>query len=124
MGGKRLANTTFAVLPFVMIIASLGGLVSGPFLHIFNLQIPNPSISTTNSKTPTILDAPISTTSIDPSADLLTGTIIVNKNTIGGDGTFGFTGTNGLPSSFSITTTNGFGSITLNGIAEGTYGIA
>jgi len=54
------------------------------------------------------------------------GTIVVIKNTIGGDGTFTFTGTggDGLPASFSITTSGGTGSVTYTGIDTTlTYGV-
>lgn len=47
-----------------------------------------------------------------------TGSIMVTKNTIGGNGTFNFTGTLG---GFSITTAGGTGSHTVANLAPGTY---
>jgi hypothetical protein len=56
------------------------------------------------------------------------GTIVVVKNTLGGDdGTFGYTGTGGsnLPASFSITTSGGTASVTYNNIdPDNTYGVS
>ncbi|MFT3892851.1 MAG: SdrD B-like domain-containing protein [Anaerolineales bacterium] len=54
------------------------------------------------------------------------GTIIINKFTSGGDGTFGFTttGGNSFPSSFNITTVNGSGSQTFSNVAAGAYSIS
>jgi hypothetical protein len=52
-----------------------------------------------------------------------TGSLTVEKNTIGGNGTFTFTGNNGL-GAFSITTASGTGSDTFNGVTPGTYTIA
>ena len=49
------------------------------------------------------------------------GSLMVTKNTIGGDGTFNFTG---VPNGFSITTTNGTGSQTLSDLTPGAYSIS
>lgn len=51
------------------------------------------------------------------------GTIVLVKNTVGGDGTFNFTttGGDGLPASPSVTTTSGTGSHTFSNITPGTY---
>jgi len=51
-----------------------------------------------------------------------TGTLVVNKDTIGGNGTFTFTGNNGL-GAFSVTTVSGTGSKIFNNVAPGTYTI-
>lgn len=53
------------------------------------------------------------------------GSIVINKLAAGGDGTFEFvtTGGSGLPETFSITTTNGFGTQTFTDVAPGTYSI-
>ena len=51
------------------------------------------------------------------------GTLIVIKNTTGGDGTFRFTSENDLVHHFSITTQNGTGSTTLT-LPPGTYTIS
>ena len=50
------------------------------------------------------------------------GTLIVKKTTVGGDGTFTFTGTAGL-GAFSITTSGGTGTQTFAGLAPGPYAI-
>ena len=51
------------------------------------------------------------------------GTIVINKNTVGGDDTFNFTtsGTGGLPPSFQITTSGGSGSQTFTNIVPGSH---
>lgn len=46
------------------------------------------------------------------------GTLVVTKDTLGGDGTFSFTGDAGA---FSITTTGGIGSETISSLPAGTY---
>ena len=51
-----------------------------------------------------------------------TGTLVVEKDTIGGDRTFTFTSSSTL-GSFSITTASGTGSQTFNNVAPGTYTI-
>jgi hypothetical protein len=52
--------------------------------------------------------------------DTATSTLTVIKNTVGGNGTFNFTSDNGiLP--FSITTTNGTGTVILSNLEAGTY---
>jgi hypothetical protein len=48
------------------------------------------------------------------------GTLVVTKNTIGGDGTFMFTGDNGL-GNFSITTASSTGSSTFTNLTPGIY---
>jgi hypothetical protein len=52
-------------------------------------------------------------------------TITIIKNTVGGDGTFGYTttGGGGLPPSFNITTSSGTGQAVNNGINPGSYTI-
>jgi hypothetical protein len=54
------------------------------------------------------------------------GSIVVNTLAAGGDGTFEFvtTGGSGLPETFSITTVNGFGTLTFTDVASGTYSIS
>jgi len=49
-----------------------------------------------------------------------TGTLIVNKDTVGGDGTFSLTGTGGL-NTFDITTVSGAGSKEFINLAPGNY---
>ncbi len=49
-----------------------------------------------------------------------TATLTVEKDTIGGDGTFTFTGSNGI-GTFSITTASGTGSETFTNLPPGTY---
>ena len=50
------------------------------------------------------------------------GRIVINKATVGGDGTFTFTGSTGLPGSFTITTTSGAGTQTFSNLTTpGTY---
>jgi hypothetical protein len=51
-----------------------------------------------------------------------TGSLTVEKHTIGGNGTFNFTGDNGI-GSFSITTTGNFGSQTFTNLTPGTYSV-
>jgi len=51
-----------------------------------------------------------------------TGTLIVTKNTIGGNDTFDFTGDNGL-GDFSITTASSTGSETFTNLSPGTYSV-
>ena len=54
-----------------------------------------------------------------------TGTIIINKTTVGGDDNFPFTATGtGLPASFSIQTASGFNSQTFTNLAPGPYSVA
>ncbi len=62
---------------------------------------------------------------IQTGAILLPGTIIVTKNTVGGNGTFNYSTTGGsiLPASFSITTVSDTGSQTFNNINPGVYTI-
>ncbi len=51
-----------------------------------------------------------------------TGTIVINKATVGGDDTFTFTGSAGLPGNFTITTTSGAGTQTFSNLTTpGTY---
>ena len=50
-----------------------------------------------------------------------TGSLTVTKNTIGGDGTFNFTG---VGDGFSITTTSGTGSQTIDNLTPGVYSVA
>ena len=66
-------------------------------------------------------DSNIATVSItvQPPAN---GSLIVNKVAVNGNGTFTFTGNNGI-SGFSITTTSGAGSNTINNLTPGTYTI-
>jgi len=49
------------------------------------------------------------------------GNIVIVKNTVGGDGTFSFTGDLG---SFQITTSSGSGTSNFNGIVPGTYSVS
>ena len=49
--------------------------------------------------------------------------LIIVKNTIGGDGEFGFTTTGSGISPFSITTTSGSGAQSFNGISAGSYSV-
>lgn len=51
-----------------------------------------------------------------------TGTLVVEKDAIGGDGTFTFTGNNGI-GNFSITTASGTGIDTFDNMTPGTYTI-
>ncbi len=57
---------------------------------------------------------------------ILPGTIVINKNTTGADGTFNFSSTGGstVPSSFSITTSGNSGSQTFNNVLAGNYTVA
>src|SRR5438876_21765 len=50
------------------------------------------------------------------------GTIVIVKNTIGGDGTFAYTATGKGVSNFSLTTVSGTASQTFSGLAPGTNG--
>src|SRR5437773_2355462 len=62
---------------------------------------------------------------IQPSAVVPPSTIIVQKNTVGGDDTFNYTATGAdIPGSFSITTSSGSGSQTFSGLVPGSYSIS
>lgn len=62
---------------------------------------------------------------IQTGAIILPGNIIINKNTIGADGTFDYSTTGGstVPASFSITTSGNTGSQTYSNALAGTYTI-
>ena len=65
---------------------------------------------------PVVVNAPTETYTVVN--HLVTGSLTVTKNTIGGNGTFTFTG---IGNGFSVTTTLGTGATTLAGLVPGSY---
>lgn len=85
-----------------------------PSAGTYNITVVNPSPGggTSNEMVFVVQGAPVSS-----------GSITVNKITLGGDGVFNFVATGAGYSNFSITTSGGSGSNTQTNLASGTYSV-